>query len=237
MAGAQKLEFPNTAYYLPVIYSLTGIKVTDLDSAKQVMDFSRSVIAAPYQERLPVSPISGLYWMQGWERFLLRRLSEAIRYVEDPDFYQPEVEDPDVENGKIWLGAADDAIMRKRGVEFVDGSAPGFAAIVGRGPRFGNGQKDRRGIPVKKHICVHGCKPEWHDICRTAGQGEESRSDGILDWFPLDRIYRPRFLPLVLPIVRECLLVVSRQGDYKKMLAYQKRPDLCVCKCIGRCEC
>jgi len=32
------------------------------------------------------------------------------------------------------LGAADDAIMRKRGVEFVDGTAPGFAAIVGAAP-------------------------------------------------------------------------------------------------------
>ena len=59
---------------------------------------------------------------------------EAVRYVEDPDFYQPEVEDPDLENGKLWLGAADDKIMRKRGVEFVDGTAPGFAAIVGSAP-------------------------------------------------------------------------------------------------------
>ena len=34
----------------------------------------------------------------------------------------------------IWLGAAEDTIFRKRGVEFVDGSAPGFAAIVGAAP-------------------------------------------------------------------------------------------------------
>ncbi len=34
----------------------------------------------------------------------------------------------------IWLGAADDVIMRARGVEFVDGSAPGFAAVVGAAP-------------------------------------------------------------------------------------------------------
>jgi acetyl-CoA synthase len=44
------------------------------------------------------------------------------------------VEDPDLDNGKLWLGAADDKIMRKRGVEFVDGTAPGFAAIVGAAP-------------------------------------------------------------------------------------------------------
>jgi acetyl-CoA synthase len=41
-------------------------------------------------------------------------------------------EDPTDDN--LWLGAADDVIMRKRGVEFVDGSAPGFAAIVGAAP-------------------------------------------------------------------------------------------------------
>ena len=67
----------------------------------------------------------------GMAAILAEEIAEAIRYVEDPDFYQPEMEDPDVDAGKIWLGAADDAIMRKRGVEFVDGTAPGFAAIVG----------------------------------------------------------------------------------------------------------
>ncbi|MHC4698211.1 MAG: acetyl-CoA decarbonylase/synthase complex subunit alpha/beta, partial [Planctomycetota bacterium] len=34
----------------------------------------------------------------------------------------------------MWLGAADDVIMRERGVEFVDGTAPGFAAVVGAAP-------------------------------------------------------------------------------------------------------
>jgi len=64
---------------------------------------------------------------------LAEEIGEAIRYVEDPGFYL-QGEDCDLENGKLWLGAADDVIMRKRGVEFVDGSAPGFAAIVGAAP-------------------------------------------------------------------------------------------------------
>jgi len=34
----------------------------------------------------------------------------------------------------IWLGAADDIILRERGIQFVDGTAPGFAAIVGAAP-------------------------------------------------------------------------------------------------------
>jgi acetyl-CoA synthase len=34
----------------------------------------------------------------------------------------------------IWLGAADDIILRERGIQFVDGTAPGFAAVVGAAP-------------------------------------------------------------------------------------------------------
>jgi len=34
----------------------------------------------------------------------------------------------------IWLGAAADVILRERGIEFVDGTAPGFAAVVGAAP-------------------------------------------------------------------------------------------------------
>ena len=47
-----------------------------------------------------------------------------MRYVTDDP---PPVTD-------LWLGAADDVIMRAKGVEFVDGSAPGFAAVVGAAP-------------------------------------------------------------------------------------------------------
>lgn len=128
--GSQKLEFPNTAYYLPIIYSLTGIKVTDLDSAKQVMEFARKLLP-PHIKKDYHLPYLGPLLDAGMAALFAEEIVEAIRYVEDPDFYQPEVEDPDIENGKLWLGAADDAIMRKRGVEFVDGTAPGFAAIVG----------------------------------------------------------------------------------------------------------
>ncbi len=35
----------------------------------------------------------------------------------------------------IWLGAANDVIMRERGIEFVDGTAPGFRRHHRRGAR------------------------------------------------------------------------------------------------------
>ena len=131
--GSQKLAFPNTAYYLPIIYSLTGIKVTDLDSAKKPLDFARKLLP-PHVKKDCHIPYLGPLLDAGMAALFAEEIIEAVRYVEDPDFYQPEVEDPDLENGKLWLGAADDKIMRKRGVEFVDGTAPGFAAIVGSAP-------------------------------------------------------------------------------------------------------
>jgi len=63
--------------------------------------------------------------------FFAEEIIEAIRYLEQPDFYTKQ-EDITAEN--IWLGAADDVILRKRGIEFVDGTAPGFAAILGAAP-------------------------------------------------------------------------------------------------------
>ena len=138
--GSQKLEFPNTAYFLPIIYSLTGIKVTDLDSAKKPLDFARNLLPPHVKKDCHLPYLGGLL-DAGMAALFAEEIVEAIRYVEDPDFYQPEMEDPDVENGKIWLGAADDAIMRKRGVEFVDGTAPGFAAIVGSAPDAATAKK------------------------------------------------------------------------------------------------
>ena len=38
--ASTKVGFPNTAYYLPVIYSLTGIKVETLEDMKKPMDFA-----------------------------------------------------------------------------------------------------------------------------------------------------------------------------------------------------
>ncbi len=127
-----KVEFPNTGYYLPVIYSLTGIKVTNLEELKQPLEFARGLLP-PHVKSKNHLPYLGPLLDAGMAGIIAYEIKEAIRSVTDPDFYHP-FEDPDLEAGKIWTGPADDTILRKRGVEFVDGSAPGFAAIVGAAP-------------------------------------------------------------------------------------------------------
>jgi acetyl-CoA synthase len=129
----QEIAFPNTAYYLPIIYSILGEKVETLADAEPIMKRCRQLLPPHIKKDCHV-PYLGPLLDAGMAALFAEEIVEAIRYVEDPDFYQPSVEDPDLENGKLWLGAADDVIMRKRGVEFVDGTAPGFAAIVGAAP-------------------------------------------------------------------------------------------------------
>ena len=127
-----KVGFPNTAYYLPVIYSLLGLKVETLEDMKKPLDFARKLLP-PHVKGSNHLPYLGPLLDAGMAALFAFELEEALRYLEDPDFYLPS-EEVDEEAGKIWLGAADDTVMRKRGVEFVDGSAPGFAAIVGSAP-------------------------------------------------------------------------------------------------------
>jgi acetyl-CoA synthase len=127
-----KVGFPNTAYFLPVIYSLLGLKVETLEDIKKPLDFARKLLP-PHVKGHNHLPYLGPLLDAGMAGLIGFELDEALRYLEDPDFYLPG-EDVDEDAGKIWLGAADDTIMRKRGVEFVDGSAPGFAAIVGAAP-------------------------------------------------------------------------------------------------------
>ena len=126
----QKIEFPNTTYYLPIIYGMLGIPVSTLRDVKEVMDKCNELVPATVSDNVWL-PYLAPALEAGMATFFAEEIIEAIRYLEEPDFYT-KGEDPLPDN--IWLGAADDVIMRKRGVEFVDGTAPGFAAILGAAP-------------------------------------------------------------------------------------------------------
>ena len=122
--------FPSTAYYLPVIYGISGIKVEKLGDMEQVLKECKSLLPPLVKEEHPL-PYLAPALDAGMATFFAEEIIEAIRYLEQPDFYTKQ-EDITAEN--IWLGAADDVILRKRGIEFVDGTAPGFAAILGAAP-------------------------------------------------------------------------------------------------------
>lgn len=117
-----KVEFPNTAYYLPIIYSMTGREVQTLTDMEQVLDDIKVLLPEPVAEEMWL-PYLGPVLDAGMATLFAEEIIEACRYLVGPE---------PVSN--IWLGAADDLILRERGIQFVDGSAPGFAAIVGAAP-------------------------------------------------------------------------------------------------------
>nr|MBF0222259.1 CO dehydrogenase/CO-methylating acetyl-CoA synthase complex subunit beta [Desulfobulbaceae bacterium] len=126
----QEVAFPNTAYYLPIIYSMLGAKIQTIGDMKEIFQECRKLLPDLVSDKVWL-PYLAPALDAGMATFFAEEMYEAIRYLNEPNFYT-KTEDPLDDN--LWLGAADDVIFRKRGVEFVDGSAPGFAAIVGAPP-------------------------------------------------------------------------------------------------------
>jgi len=126
----EPVGFPNTAYYLPVIYGMLGIKVEKLGDMEAILKKCKAILPPPVKEEHHL-PYLGPTLDAGMVTFFAEEIIEAVRYLEEPNFY---TKTEDVAEDNIWLGAADDVILRKRGIEFVDGTAPGFAAILGAAP-------------------------------------------------------------------------------------------------------
>jgi acetyl-CoA synthase len=119
---SQEIGFPNTAYYLPIIYGMTGMKVEKLADCRPVMKVAEELLPPVPPEHL-WTPYLGPALDAGMATLFMEEIEEAIKYVDGPNPVDG-----------IWLGAADDVIMRERGVEFVDGTAPGFCALIGSAP-------------------------------------------------------------------------------------------------------
>ena len=216
----QEIGFPNTAYYLPIIYSLLGMKVETLADAEPVMKRCRELLP-PHVKKDCNIPYLGPLLDAGMAALFAEEIVEAIRYVEEPDFYQPSVEDPDLDNGKLWLGAADDTIMRKRGVEFVDGTAPGFAAIVGAAPN----------PEIAKNIVEEYQRKNLY-IFLAANQNGTCVADQLIEagvqigWGTRIVPFGPDISAAVFALGFANRAGLSfggiEPGDYKKMLKYQK---------------
>jgi acetyl-CoA synthase len=117
-----QVEFPNTGYYMPIIYSMTGKAVEKLADFEEVMQEIKGLLPPPVDDDLWV-PYLGQALDAGMATLFAEEIIEACKYLIGPN----PVDD-------IWLGAADDIILRERGIQFVDGTAPGFAAVVGAAP-------------------------------------------------------------------------------------------------------
>lgn len=125
-----KVEFPNTGYFLPISHGILGLKIETLAGLKELLQQAQNLLP-PLPDKEKWLPFLGHTLDAGMAALFADEIIEAIKYTQSPLPYLT-ASNPD--DSHLWLGAANDVIMRERGIEFVDGTAPGFAACVGYCP-------------------------------------------------------------------------------------------------------
>jgi acetyl-CoA synthase len=213
----EPVGFPNTAYYLPVIYGILGIPVEKLGDMEQILKICKRLLPPPVRERVPL-PYLAPALDAGMATFFAEEIIEAIRYLEDPDFYT-KTEEPNEKT--IWLGAADDIILRKRGIEFVDGTAPGFAAILGSVPDDETAVKIARELQQKNLYVFMSAE---HEGKRFAEQLVEA--DVQIGWPTRLVSFGPDVTATVFAMGFATRVAMSfggiKPGEFRKILIYNK---------------
>jgi acetyl-CoA synthase len=141
------VSFPNTAYYLPLIYGMTGQQVSTLGQLEPIMKQAQALLHPVPASRL-WTPYLGETLDSGMATLLAAETIEAIRFIyglqpepmpgfqlaggtsfTSPDFGSNGDEKSTA--GGYLNGPIDDIQLRTWGIQLVDGRMPGFAAIVG----------------------------------------------------------------------------------------------------------
>ncbi|MCX6348115.1 MAG: CO dehydrogenase/CO-methylating acetyl-CoA synthase complex subunit beta, partial [Candidatus Aureabacteria bacterium] len=138
--GAQKISFPETAFYLPAAYALLGLEVRTLDDAERVLKEAKALLPEIPSPELWL-PYLGDALDAGTATLLSEEVLMALRYLsgEEP---QPGCN-----------GFFTDTILRTLGIMLVDGRMPGFAAILGAAPNPETAVKIVRELQ-KKNILI-----------------------------------------------------------------------------------
>ncbi len=120
-------EFPDTAYYLPMIYAMTGFAVKNLSDMRVALGMAKEMLHDEPEEHL-WKPYLGEALDSGMATLFAEEIIMALRYING---LEPAV---DAETGYVYNGFITDTIQRNLGIQLVDGTMPGFAAVIGAAP-------------------------------------------------------------------------------------------------------
>ena len=113
------VSYPNTAYYLPIIYLFLGQKVEKIGDLKESLVEARKLLAKVPSNDLWL-PYLGDTLDSGVAALIAEEIIESLKYAVGPN----------PEQG-IWIGFTGDNTLRLQGIKLVDGRMPGFAALIG----------------------------------------------------------------------------------------------------------
>ncbi len=207
-------EFPDTAFHLPMIYAMTGFAVKTLGDMKVALGFAKELQHSEPEETV-WKPYLGEALDSGMATLFAEEIILAIRYI----YGLEPCKDP--ETGYVYNGFISDTIQRNLGIQLVDGTMPGFAAIIGAAPTddiavsivreiqekniltFLSGQHN--GDSVTKQLLRKGVELGWDSRIVPLGPDTE-HTLYALDW-----------------AIRASLIFGGKKpGDFKEHLKYQK---------------
>jgi len=207
-------EFPDTAYFLPMVYAITGFPVKTLGDMKVALGFAKELLHDEPEESI-YKPYLGEALDSGMATLFAEEVIMAIRYINGLEPYK------DPETGLVYNGFITDTIQRNLGIQLVDGTMPGFAAIIGAAPDedialniirelqekniliFLSGQSN--GDSVTRQLQRRGVSLGWETRIVPLGPDTE-HTIYALDWS-----------------IRAALIFGNvKPGDYKRQLKYTK---------------
>jgi acetyl-CoA synthase len=115
-------EGAGSAYYLPVIYGYLGHKIEKLGDMPPILEHCKKLLSPVPDEHLWL-PYLGETADAGVITLFAEELIKGIEFAEGKQ--------PEVRNGYQFNGPISDPQTRSWGIQMVDGSMPGFAAVIG----------------------------------------------------------------------------------------------------------
>ena len=204
----QQVEFPETAFYLPMVYSLMGLEVKTLGEIKPVLAHCRELLATAPPDKLWL-PYLGDGLDAGAATLLSQEVTCALRYLNG----QP------IEDG--FLGFISDTILRELGIQLVDGRMPGFAAILGPAPTSEIAVQTVREIQKRSILTFLVCQRDGRSMA------DQLREEGVeLGWdtyiVPVGRDTHSAIYVLDWAIRGALMFGGHKKGDWRNCLRYTR---------------
>jgi acetyl-CoA synthase len=207
-------EFPDTAFYLPMIYAMTAFPVKTLADMKVALDMAKEMLHEEPEEYL-WKPYLGEALDSGMATLFAEEIILALRYIHG---LEP-CKDP--ETGYEYNGFITDTIQRNLGIALVDGRMPGFAAIIGAAPDDETAVKIVRELQEKNILVFLSGQSNGENVTK-----QLLRNNVELGWdtyiVPLGPDTEHTLYALDWAIRASLIFGGKKPGEYKEHLHYQK---------------
>lgn len=207
-------EFPDTAFFLPMIYAMTGFAVKTLADMRVSLGKAKELLHPEPEEHI-WKPYLGEALDSGMASLFAEEIIMALRYINN---LEP-VTDP--ETGYVYNGFITDTIQRNLGIQLVDGTMPGFAAVIGAAPDDDTAVKIIRELQEKNILTFLSGHSNGNSVTKQLlRKGVELGWDSRI--VPVGPDTEHTIYPLNWSVRASLIFGGKKPGDYKAHLKYTK---------------